>query len=510
MNAHLMYRDRDFDVERKLPAHAETLTQDLELNTLFNAMAGGDEFLFRVAKQTVLSELRDDAETILYRQGIVRDCLRNYGVVQSISDLAVETIENRKRTWLGIITSHPSGVLYSAVELLQMYMEALARLRRIADEHSGQFESDGFAAFFASLKAELTDEYFARVKNQLKELKFGDGVLVSASLGEGNEGTNYVLRKAATESSIWKQWIEAFTHDPFTIRISDRDEAGARALSDLRDRGIHRVANAVGQSADHVLNFFAMLRTELAFYLGCMNLHRRLAEKGEPVAFPVPAPISTRKHSCEGLYDVCLTLSLEPRVVGNNLNADGKNLAIITGANRGGKSTFLRAIGLAQLMMQCGMFVGAESFSANLCRGLFTHYKREEDATMKSGKFDEELVRMSEIVDALEPDSLVLFNESFAATNEREGSEIARQIVGALADAGVKMFFVTHQFAFAHRAYNEGADGVIFLRAERDVDGHRSFRLTPGEPLPTSFGVDLYQEIFEGADKNSGLAAARR
>lgn len=86
------------------------------------------------------------------------------------------------------------------------------------------------------------------------------------------------------------------------------------------------------------------------------------------------------------------------------------------------------------------MFVTAESFSADICRGLFTHYKREEDAMMESGKFDEELSRMSGIVDALTPNSLLLFNESFAATNEREGSEIARQIVRALLETRVRIY----------------------------------------------------------------------
>ena len=47
---------------------------------------------------------------------------------------------------------------------------------------------------------------------------------------------------------------------------------------------------------------------------------------------------------------------------------------------------------------------------------------------MERGKFDEELRRISEIVDHVASHSLILFNESFAATNEREGSEIARQI----------------------------------------------------------------------------------
>lgn len=156
-------------------------------------------------------------------------------------------------------------------------------------------------------------------------------------------------------------------------------------------------------------------------------------------------------------------------------------------------------------MMQCGMFVTAESFSADVCRGLFTHYKREEDATMKSGKLDEELSRMSDLVDALTPDSLLLLNESFAATNEREGSEIARQVVCTLLDMRIKIFFVTHLYDFARHLAGEKTDNVLFLRAERCDDGRRTFRLLPGEPLETSFGEDLYERIFEKVPTSSEM-----
>jgi DNA mismatch repair ATPase MutS len=182
--------------------------------------------------------------------------------------------------------------------------------------------------------------------------------------------------------------------------------------------------------------------------------------------------------------------------VGNDLDADNKSLVIITGANQGGKSTFLRSIGLAQLMMQCGMFVPAEQFCANLCDGLFTHYKRSEDVTMNSGKLDEELSRMSDIVNHITSSSVMLFNESFAATNEREGSEIARQIVTALVEKGIKVYFVTHLYEFAHRYYDKKAEGALFLRAERQEDGTRTFRLIEGEPLQTSYGTDLYDRIW--------------
>ena len=506
MKAHLMYRDRDFDLQRKLPSHEQALTQDLELNTLFSAMAGGNEFLFQVAKQAVLSGLQDDLETILFRQAVLKDCLRNSSVVKNIYDIAVEAIEGKWKRWMGIFSRYPGGVLYEAVELLQVFMGLLGRLKRAADEHAGKFESEGFTTFFAMLRTELADDYFAAIKDDLKQLKFRQGVLVSAELGKGNQGTNYVLRKSLRRKPGWIQrifaWIQGiFARRPsaYTFRIGDRDEAGARVLSELRDRGINLVANAAAQSADHILSFFVMLRTELAFYVGCANLHRQLGQKGVPVCIPIPAPRGARRHSCAGLRDVCLALSLKGSVVGNALNANGKDLIMITGANQGGKSVFLRSVGLAQLMMQCGMFVAAESFSADICPSVFTHYKREEDATMKSGKFDEELSRMSGIVDALTPDSMLLFNESFAATNEREGSEIARQIVRALLEKRVKAFFVTHLYEFAHGLWADRMDSALFLRAEREADGQRTFRLFPGEPLQTSFGADLYQEIFGGA-----------
>ena len=149
------------------------------------------------------------------------------------------------------------------------------------------------------------------------------------------------------------------------------------------------------------------------------------------------------------------------------MNADGKSLVMITGANQGGKSTLLRSLGLAHLMMQSGMFVGAQAFRASVCVGVFTHYKREEDATMQSGKLDEELARMSEIAGQITPGSILLCNESFASTNEREGSEIARQVVRAMLDRQIKVFFVTHMYDLAHGFHAQGLDTALFLRAER-------------------------------------------
>lgn len=122
--------------------------------------------------------------------------------------------------------------------------------------------------------------------------------------------------------------------------------------------------------------------------------------------------------------------------------------------------------------------------------------KREEDASMQSGKLDEELGRMSLIADSITPGCLLLCNESFAATNEREGSEIARQVIRGLRQAGVRVVFVTHLSDLAHSLWSQRGDTDLFLRAERLKDGTRTFRLPQGEPQATSYGADIYRRIF--------------
>jgi len=504
MKAFLMYQDRDFELQRSLPPHEQALTQDLELNTLFTAMALGDKFLFDVARKAFLSGL-DDPAKIRYRQDILKDCLKNPAIVRDIYAIAVGALENKIKRWYGIFSNYPSSILHSSIELMQMFVSVLKQLKNIADEHADKFESEGFTAFFAMLSRELDDEYFGSVQNHLRQLKFRDGVLISAELGQGNEGTDYILRKPQAKEPGWMNRIFAQRPPVYTFYIHPRDESGARALSELGDRGINLVANALAQSSDHILSFFTLLRIELAFYMGCLNLQAQIAQLGEPVSFPLPAASGERRHSFKGLYDVCLTLTMKQKIVGNDVNADHKNLVIITGANQGGKSTFLRSIGLAQLMMQCGMFVPAESFCSNLSEGLFTHFKRKEDASMNSGKLDEELSRMSDIVHHLTSNSMVLFNESFAATNDREGSEIARQIIRALLEKRIKVFFVTHLYEFAHGFYDQRMENAIFLRAERQADGTRTFQLIEGEPLQTSYGEDLYNTTF-GVGERTGAA----
>jgi MutS-like protein len=497
MKVHLLYEAQDFDFQAELPAGHQALIQDLELTTLLRAMALGDDLVAEVSRRVLLASLRDP-EAIRYRQHVLADCLAQPEVIREMYAVAVGALEDKRHLWWGGYGGryqNPSSNLSGAISHLEAYVARLRQLRKIADDHAGKFRSGGLRALFATLQHELDDDYFEEISYHLGQLRFRSGVLLSAELDRDNSGIRFVLRTSGDPRRPWKERLGIAPRSSYSFTISPRDEAGGQILADMEGRGINLVADAAAQSADHIGSYFTMLRAELGFYVGCLNLADRLAVKGLPTTIPEPAQSSSPTFSCTGLRDACLGLESGHPVVGNDVHADGKPLVIITGANSGGKSTFLRSVGLAQLMMQCGLFVTAEHYRAGAAHGIFTHFIRPEDPGMTSGRLDDELARMRAIVDHIGPHCLMLFNESFAGTNEREGSEIGYQVVRALLDAQVTVFFVTHRFDFAERFQRQHAATTLFLRAEREPGGRRNYKLAVKGPLPTSFGEDLYYRL---------------
>lgn len=490
MQVHLMFCDRDFGSEVELCFGTDALIADLALNPLLAYMAQNDEIIDAACRFALFRPLKS-AEEIRYRQDNLGDALRNPDVVKKLYDLTIETDKKRRSSWFWLSPfSHLSGNFSSAVNLLRLYTEMLMQLRLIADQRMSDFQSEGFRNLFNLFQRELDDDYFAKVRSLLDDLVRSDAVAISATLGSYMQGVNYVLRRR-TRKGFWHRWLFAPSYT-----VAPRDHSGEEDLDQRRGRAINVPMNALAQAAEHLEGFFAMLRRELAFYVGCLNLAERLETLGMPICIPDLRPVESEDRSWDGLFDVSLALITDSAVVGNELDALSKRLYIIAGANQGGKTTFLRSVGQAQLMAQCGMFVGADSFCAPIRKGIFSHFKKEEDAAMKSGKLDEELARLSEIVDHLEAGSLVLLNESFAATNEREGSEICRQITQALLEGGIEVFSVTHLYTYA-ASFRED-ERTQYLNAQRLESGERTFRVVPGEPQQTAFGEDLYQKMFGG------------
>jgi len=494
MKVRLINPESGFDPEVALPDQTEAVIDDLGLDHVLAGLSRRDDYLTQIAKAALFQPVTD-SDVISFRQDVFADCVSHPDVFRTLYQIASESPKVERSIRLGWHATRPLARLQHSRAIMLGHLELLRQVRAQADAHASKITSAGMRALFESVQDELSDEYLADVERYLSLLDFRGGQFETVRLGKANEATGFVLRVPAKRPSLWDS-LTAALH-PHTVMVAERDMAGAESLGELKELGAVVAADALSRSAEHVKGLFVALRREVGFYVAGLNLFETLRGQGLSTCRPVVRP-PQGGISAFGLYSPLLAVRGE-RPVASDVDAADSNLVVITGANQGGKSTFLRAAGIAQLMFQCGLFVTADEFAAAPVRSVFTHFRREEDTTMESGKFDEELARMSAIADQITPDSLLLCNESFSSTNERDAAVVGGDVILALHHAGVTVHVVTHQYELAARLLDESADGT-FLRAERLDDGVRSHRIVVGAPLRTSYGSDLYEEVMSKAD----------
>lgn len=473
---------------RPARALADRVAEDLGISAVIDAMAAGDDFLAETTRVLLLS-VPPSPEEVAYRQQVLTDCLREPGLVRELYDLAGRALAAQLKAASAVYFNTPETLLTQSIVTLTSFVHLLRELRMLAGHHRARVSSAGFQQFFAMIDSQFDEAYLESVTSRIGQLSLDGNLLVSARLGVGNQSEDFTMRQPHRQA---RGLFRRDATPTATYRLPYGDEAASRALSSLRDQALAGLAAAADRSARQVLAFFTALRTETAFYLGSLNLRQALTERGTPVCLPTVLDAASPVLTARGLYDPGLQLRLGQPVAANDLDADGKSLVMVTGANRGGKSTFLRSAGLAQLMAAAGTFVAATAFTTGARSGVFTHFTTDEDDSLTSGKLDEELRRMSQIADAIGPHAVLLCNESFQSTNEREGSDIAGHIIDAMTTAGVTVVFVTHLHELAQRCYDQRHRFPgLFLRAERD----RSFRLHEAAPEATSHGTDLWYRL---------------
>lgn len=499
MKVHLMSPVRDFDAERlpdPLPPQTADLVQDLELDVLFDAMGNGDAFIRKVVRAAILNPPSDPADA-RHRLEVLSYLAERPEVAHALYEIAGRALTRPRSLWL-VSNGRPEASLRRSTVLLGQMCDALDELRRLVENVFGGLGSAGLRNLAETVRTQLPEEYMAELRAVLEVLGRRNGVLMNAGLGDDGTVAGMVPRVIGQVGRFGRLLHHAgIAGKTYTWTLPDRDEAGAQAVQALCDRSLWRTAQAAEHATSHVQGFFTALRQESAFFLDCLTLRERLAELRSAVCLPLLAR-DPDVFEARGLHDPGLALRTGAPIVENDLGTRRSRLTVVTGANHGGKTTILRAAGIAQMLADAGCFAPAEKLAVSPATRVCTHWPRQEEAGMRHGKLDEELDRMSRIVDGLSAGALLLSNESFSSTDEAEGSQIGAEVFGALADSGVRVMAVTHMYDLAETLRRKAPDAV-FLRAERGRDGERPYRIVPGEPLPTAYASDFYRREF-GAD----------
>ena len=178
------------------------------------------------------------------------------------------------------------------------------------------------------------------------------------------------------------------------------------------------------------------------------------------------------------------------------LDKNENRVAIITGPNMAGKSTYMRQIALIVLMAQIGCFVPAASADISITDSIFTRVGASDDLASGQSTFMVEMSEVAEIIRCATPDSLLILDEIGRGTSTFDGMSIARAVLEYAADRkqlGAKTLFATH--------YHE------LTVLEDLVDGVKNFNIAVkkrGDDI-----TFLRRIVRGGADDSFGIEVAK-
>ncbi len=149
-----------------------------------------------------------------------------------------------------------------------------------------------------------------------------------------------------------------------------------------------------------------------------------------------------------GRHPVVEALQSTPFVPNDVLLDNGENrVAIITGPNMAGKSTYMRQLALIVLMAQIGSFVPADSATIGIVDSIFTRVGASDDLASGQSTFMVEMSEVAAILQNATANSLIIFDEIGRGTSTFDGMSIAKSVLEHVADVqklGAKTLFATH------------------------------------------------------------------
>ena len=175
-----------------------------------------------------------------------------------------------------------------------------------------------------------------------------------------------------------------------------------------------------------------------------------------------------------------------------DLSADKRRFAVLTGPNMGGKSTYLRQIGLIQIMAQAGSFVPAEAARLCLVDRIFTRIGAGDDLTRGDSTFMVEMREATSICKRSTEHSLVLIDEIGRGTATTDGLAIAASIAEWLHDyVGCLTVFATHFHELTELAESKSAAFCLSVGVvEKEGDIEFTHRIEQ-KPTSKSYGIEV-------------------
>ncbi len=564
MEYSLLYPDNS---ERKYKTLTDESINDLSIDFLLDALT--EKKNEREHMRKLMTCITDDPDVIRYRCDVFEDFLRFPKLRTSMEDLVLKLADLRdlerfqkdqegSAFWSLVNRLREIDEYVSCISMirdilgdLDIRSEGMKNLRKMVNDIS--LESG-----FEELRLDI-DETLEKVR-RLKSITIGvnlDGMLRPKSAGvislndsefkesglmrrfmsfadkknELHHGTDVssirVFHPATPITPVSFVQKSELNDNMIGEHITTSTVTGADSLSNaIKDTVTNIMKQTVGEIKSTIKRYVNIsgytlinLMPEILFYIRWAELVDKIKAVGLPVCKPEILDPEDRNCSFKELYNLKLAIN---KIKGEQINIitndidfnDEHRIFILTGPNRGGKTIFTQAWGLAMLLAQLGIYVPAGYAAVCPCDNIFTHFPADENDTVDLGRLGEESKRLSEIFRLATDRSVMLLNESLATTSVTEGLFIAKDVVRAMCYMGVRTIFNTHMHDLARTVDELNSEVECKSKAASLVtgvhDGERSFKVSLSEPQGISYAKDIaekygvsFAQIKESIDKRN-------
>lgn len=301
------------------------------------------------------------------------------------------------------------------------------------------------------------------------------------------------------------------------VKLPEGDQA--KDVTRYTDRIVNHMISHMVKRVREVLNKYVSITItdmtdlipELLYYIKWAEYIQKLQEQG--FSFAKASVYKEGENESDpymmqarGIYNLKLAVfetEESGNIVPNDLDFDwDRRVYILTGANRGGKTTITQAVGQLFVLAQGGIYIPGKAFAFSPVTGIYTHFPADEDKTLDLGRLGEECKRFKAIYEEADDRSLLLMNESFSTTSFEEGYYIAKDSVRAILHKGMRTIYNTHMHKLAfdvdemneEQEKAEHTEGKAFSMIVHMKGTERSYQIEVAPPEGKSYASKIAQK----------------
>lgn len=472
-------------------------------------------------KNSQLSEFfTSDPAVIKYRMETFSDMLNNPELIKTLNALLPILNDIMELRRLEADSGDTNDYLSSITEI-ELYISCVDTLDDGLNEVRDNLKGSAFSTLCDRINELAESDYYSELNERLCELtqrvreirSVTMGVNLDAQLRPKEAGVLSINPEPFRSGDVLEKILRLNFKDdeytcianlvPFNRKQSENQKTALQlaftsAINDVYKSSLHSWKKIVQQYVLENTDFLLNLLPEIEFLIKGTRLMQALRSRGCALCEPQIASMEERAFRAVGLYNPAVALKVDDEIVTNDLIFDENAMIyVLSGPNRGGKSVITCALGMAQALMQLGLFIPADSAVISPVDAIFTHFPTGADDTIDKGRLGEECARLGEIFEKVTSHSLVLLDESLSSTGSYEASYIAAEVLTGFSCAGCRTLFSTHLHELSGfiddinaKCIPQGGAPIDTLVAGIE-SGKRSFKITRAKPDGKSYARDI-------------------